>query len=1122
MVNGAEGNVEEDICRVCRSPGSPSEPLFHPCRCTGSIRFVHQPCLMRWLKTSSKTKCELCHYPFAFSPVYAGEIPAKLPMKEFLWGLWVQLGLLLMGWLRIFVVVACWLGVLPFITTKMFRFVFFLEEHEQHTITTVIGDVIEGCFVSGCSILMLLGILGMRDFLMTHNVNMEEELLGDNRGRFDQAIRQRHEEIVNADNDALRGAGRAEGRQVHHHGPRLGGDGMDEDMDRRNNDIPVDNVEERVRYRQMAAGRLLRNARNSMGSMEDEEDDDSDSILGTFGSRGGGGEDFAESSSRRNSSSYSRFEHHYANRLSGAGSSSSVADKQKQPLRKKSDEGDANSADWEDDEAMLQDEEFGKTPMVVHIRRRIENAQTESQRAPLLKMMRQLYKKRLIESGQMKKKPATNSSEVDPRHFRGDIGQAREEVNVRPGVLHINRDGVVRLAGAPDEPEVPLPNVADLHNEDSDGEDDEDEDENVHGGFGLGGLFNNDNNNEEATFAELVGLRGPIRSLFDNMFWLLLLNTVIFTLFVTCPYLLGSVFVSLSPLGEAKDTKLLRLVTTLIGYGCWAVIGAISLFVSSLVTTSRNRTMGHVRSILNFFFTFFKVAFLMSLELLVFPLLCGWWLDICTLESHDASVQGRRAFYNEAPVTSSFLHWLVGILYMFHFASFVSVNREVLRPGVLWFLRNPQDTNFHPIREMIELPTIKHGRRLLLSAVMYGLIIFLTIWVPLKACKYAFPSVFPLNILFRDPISEVPVDLLIFHIVVPSTIDRCHPKKYLKIAIEIWADKIGTLLSLKRYLLVDPVLDHEARNAAGAEVADNLPESHPLSPMRFKPKTWFKTRILALVVLLWFSVSLVICVLIFSPVLVGRSLFKCFTDRQNHEFYTFGVGLYAIAGCLISIGWLVRSLKNPNWARVCQVVKNSLILGAKCVGSTFVFLMCLPLLLGLMFDVTFVMPLRVPIDESPVFFLLQDWAVGVICMKVLHKLIALGPNNRFKVVMERIRENGVARIDFNLLVFELAFPIIQFLGTFLSVPYVIARGIFPYVGVPQYLTEPFLRYFYAFLALAYSFYVLQASIYSLFVSMHNKIRDERYLVGETLINYGENPSAQVANRTSTRFIAAQE
>ena len=31
-----------DICRVCRTGSTPGRPLFHPCLCTGSIKFIHQ------------------------------------------------------------------------------------------------------------------------------------------------------------------------------------------------------------------------------------------------------------------------------------------------------------------------------------------------------------------------------------------------------------------------------------------------------------------------------------------------------------------------------------------------------------------------------------------------------------------------------------------------------------------------------------------------------------------------------------------------------------------------------------------------------------------------------------------------------------------------------------------------------------------------------------------------------------------------------------------------------------------------------------------------------------------------------------------------------------------------
>lgn len=45
---------------------------------------------------------------------------------------------------------------------------------------------------------------------------------------------------------------------------------------------------------------------------------------------------------------------------------------------------------------------------------------------------------------------------------------------------------------------------------------------------------------------------------------------------------------------------------------------------------------------------------------------------------------------------------------------------QVLRPGVLWFLRNLNDPDFNPVQEMIHLPIYRHLRRFILSVVSRG------------------------------------------------------------------------------------------------------------------------------------------------------------------------------------------------------------------------------------------------------------------------------------------------------------------------------------------------------------------------------------------------------------------
>lgn len=60
---------EGDLCRICQmGQQSASNPLIQPCCCTGSLQYVHQECIKRWLccKISSGTSldlittCELC------------------------------------------------------------------------------------------------------------------------------------------------------------------------------------------------------------------------------------------------------------------------------------------------------------------------------------------------------------------------------------------------------------------------------------------------------------------------------------------------------------------------------------------------------------------------------------------------------------------------------------------------------------------------------------------------------------------------------------------------------------------------------------------------------------------------------------------------------------------------------------------------------------------------------------------------------------------------------------------------------------------------------------------------------------------------------------------------------
>jgi E3 ubiquitin-protein ligase MARCH1/8 len=57
-------------CRICHSGAeSRSNPLISPCRCNGTMKYVHTACLIKWLEISSEkfwptSSCELCGFKF--------------------------------------------------------------------------------------------------------------------------------------------------------------------------------------------------------------------------------------------------------------------------------------------------------------------------------------------------------------------------------------------------------------------------------------------------------------------------------------------------------------------------------------------------------------------------------------------------------------------------------------------------------------------------------------------------------------------------------------------------------------------------------------------------------------------------------------------------------------------------------------------------------------------------------------------------------------------------------------------------------------------------------------------------------------------------------------------------
>ncbi|XP_029979198.1 E3 ubiquitin-protein ligase MARCH6 [Sphaeramia orbicularis] len=901
---------EADICRVCRSEGTPDKPLYHPCVCTGSIKFIHQECLVQWLKHSRKEYCELCKHRFAFTPIYSPDMPSRLPIQDICAGLLTSVGTAIRYWFHYTLVAFAWLGVVPLTACRIYKCLFTGSVSSLLTLPldmlsteNLLADCLQGCFVVTCTLCAFISLVWLREQIV--------------HGGAPQWLEQ--------------------------HQP------------------PPPN----------AAGQ--------------------------------------------------------ANEAQAAGQGAADEPPAAQPA----------PAD----------------------------------------------------------PPAHNEAEPEPPDAPPDQG---------------------------DDPELEEEGAA---AEDGDPNNGAQDDMNWN-------ALEWDRAAEELTWERMLGLDGSLVFL-EHVFWVVSLNTLFILVFAFCPYHIGHFsVVGLGFEEYVQASHFEGLITTIVGYILLAMTLILCHGLAALVRFQRSRRL------LGVCYIVVKVSLLVVVEIGVFPLICGWWLDICSLEMFDASLKDRELSFKSAPGTTMFLHWLVGMVYVFYFASFILLLREVLRPGVLWFLRNLNDPDFNPVQEMIHLPIYRHLRRFILSVVVFGSIVLLMLWLPIRLIKLLLPAFLPYNVmLYSDaPVSELSLELLLLQVVLPALLEQGHTRQWLKGLVRAWTVSAGYLLDLHSYLLGEqedndgnqpvnnnnnnnpPPGHHNNNNNPAPAVGEGLHAAHQAilqqgGPVGFQPyhrPLRFPFRIVLLIAFMCITLLVASLVCLTLPVFTGRWLMSFWTGNSKiHELYTAACGLYvcwlSIRGVTVLLAWMPQGRtviirKVQEWT---LMILKTLVVALLVAGV-------IPLLLGLLFELVIVAPLRVPLDQTPLFYPWQDWALGVLHAKIIAAITLMGPQWWLKTVIEQVYANGIRNIDLQFIIRKLAAPVISVLLLSLCVPYVIAAGIVPAVGVTPEMEILMQRRIYPFLLMVVSLIGILSFQIRQFKRLYEHIKNDKYLVGQRLVNY-----ERKAGRTSS-------
>ncbi|KAJ1862452.1 hypothetical protein LPJ78_004703 [Coemansia sp. RSA 989] len=229
-----------------------------------------------------------------------------------------------------------------------------------------------------------------------------------------------------------------------------------------------------------------------------------------------------------------------------------------------------------------------------------------------------------------------------------------------------------------------------------------------------------------------------------------------------------------------------------------------------------------------------KIMFFIFVELVMFPILCGYCLDLSLMPLlESASVGARLKAVMEHRWAALFTHWLLGLLFMVHFARFVLHCRQVMRPGLLWFIRDPNDPEFHPMREILEDRMLPQQYNIARSALMYCGIIGACVGLSSLAASRAAPQVFPIRWSAEARFSDHPTSILMMVFLLPVAIMWGRPNEVLHSLFSRWWRVVARATRLTEFILGERSIVDE-----GTWMLRNYPQL----PILF-PRLWMPTHV---------------------------------------------------------------------------------------------------------------------------------------------------------------------------------------------------------------------------------------------------------------------------------------
>eukprot|EP00871_Galdieria_phlegrea_P000360 jgi/Galph1/1324/GphlegSOOS_G6095.1 len=654
------------------------------------------------------------------------------------------------------------------------------------------------------------------------------------------------------------------------------------------------------------------------------------------------------------------------------------------------------------------------------------------------------------------------------------------------------------------------------------------EDHRHQGDRGERGMFPGflDADREEATIGMLLGISGSMRFMLDIASSVLVSNAFLFLLVLFTPLMIGSALLKFLPVilspwkdyilrlfGESRILSMNSFIETkigkiIVGYALFIVclknsnnrfryiffilvLGSISAWFElfgNIRSTKLRRIFSKYALFLKDALLFVKVASLLVIELGICPFFCGILIQrYCQPLLHSPG-QGHSLHYFSDPFFSIILHWFLGVFFTFNTSLFIQTLRTFIRPELLFFFRNPEDPDFHPFRDLVELPLSVHSRQIILSIGLFGLIISSVVSFPTWLLQKVYPSLFPLNFEFRDTLTEGPICVLLFRFLLPLVSTHINVKSFLKHLLIKYIEMAGDILSIKELVLLP------SDNSRPSRLVDN--RSHSFSTFSLVLRGFL------LLVGAW-ALLVVVMIAGFVPFFVGRQLTNLVGFYLPNDVYHFVMGFLSLLSfyrcCLFIFNAFLTSRTNGFMLVIVSRCRSLFSDVLKILTWYILF----PTILGACIQNVFVNPSQLSLEETAHYNVFRCCYSGILIMKSyckMHHIWRFLIDHRALVAGQAMEENGGSLL-FSESDRKLLLPFLINICLLFSSCFLFLNLVLP-------LTRPSLRLFawfdhhiYLFAFSCWFVNKLAKWAYGAFNSLYRRVFDSRYLVRRQLQNF---------------------